>query len=50
MTALGAPDGNGPGGHVPLDPETFDIKGRWELDRGTQQLAYDMWWHLGATR
>ena len=48
MTALGAPDGNGPGGTFLLDPETFDIKGRWELDRGTQQLAYDMWWHLGC--
>jgi selenium-binding protein 1 len=48
ISALGAPDGNGPGGTFLLDPETFDIKGRWELDRGTQQLAYDMWWHLGC--
>ena len=47
MTALGAPDGNGPGGTFTLDPETFDVRGRWELDRGPQQLAYDMWWHLG---
>src|SRR6185436_5906956 len=47
MSALGAPDGNGPGGTFTLDPETFDVKGRWELDRGPQQLAYDMWWHLG---
>jgi selenium-binding protein 1 len=47
MSALGAPDGNGPGGTFVLDPETFDVKGRWELDRGPQQLAYDMWWHLG---
>jgi 56kDa selenium binding protein (SBP56) len=21
--------------------------GRWELDRGPQELAYDFWWHLG---
>ena len=48
MSALGAPDGNGPGGTFLLDPETFDVKGRWELDRGPQQLAYDMWWHLGC--
>jgi selenium-binding protein 1 len=48
MTALGAPDGNGPGGTFLLDPETFEVKGRWELDRGPQQLAYDMWWHLGC--
>ena len=47
MSALGAPDGNGPGGTFILDPETFDIRGRWELDRGPQQLAYDIWWHLG---
>jgi selenium-binding protein 1 len=30
-----------------MDPETFEIKGRWEIDRGPQQLAYDFWWHLG---
>jgi methanethiol oxidase len=48
MSALGAPDGNGPGGTFLLDPETFEVKGRWELDRGPQQLAYDMWWHLGC--
>ena len=23
------------------------MKGRWELDRGPQELAYDFWWHLG---
>jgi selenium-binding protein 1 len=48
MSALGAPDGNGPGGTFLMDPETFDIKGRWELERGPQKLAYDMWWHLGC--
>jgi methanethiol oxidase len=47
LSALGAPDGNGPGGTFILDPETFDIRGRWELDRGPQELAYDVWWHLG---
>jgi selenium-binding protein 1 len=47
MSALGAPDGNGPGGTFILDPETFDVRGRWELDRGPQELAYDVWWHLG---
>jgi selenium-binding protein 1 len=36
-----------PGGTFILDPETFDVRGRWELDRGPQQLAYDVWWHLG---
>jgi len=30
-----------------MDHETFDVLGRWEVHRGPQQLAYDMWWHLG---
>jgi selenium-binding protein 1 len=47
VSALGAPDGNGPGGTFILDPETFEIRGRWEIDRGPQELAYDIWWHLG---
>jgi selenium-binding protein 1 len=47
VSALGAPDGNGPGGTFVLDPETFEVRGRWEIDRGPQELAYDVWWHLG---
>ncbi len=47
LSALGGPDGNGPGGTFVLDPETFDVTGQWEVDRGPQQLAYDLWWHLG---
>lgn len=30
-----------------MDHETFDVRGRWEIDRGLQELAYDAWWHLG---
>jgi hypothetical protein len=30
-----------------MDHETFDVLGRWEVDRGPQELAYDLWWHLG---
>jgi len=30
-----------------LDPETFDLKGQWEVERGPQNLTYDFWWHLG---
>jgi hypothetical protein len=41
MNALGAADGNGPGGIFVLDPNTFEIRGAWEQDRGPQQLAYD---------
>jgi methanethiol oxidase len=47
VSALGAPGGDGPGGIFMMDPETFDIRGKWEIDRGPQQLAYDVWWHLG---
>ena len=47
MNALGAPGGEGPGGIFVMDPETFDISGRWEADRGPQYLSYDFWWHLG---
>jgi selenium-binding protein 1 len=47
MNALGSPDGGGPGGIFVIDPETFEIEGRWEKERGPQYLAYDFWWHLG---
>ena len=47
MNALGAPDGGGPGGILLLDHTTFEPKGKWEIDRGPQFLAYDFWWHLG---
>ena len=47
MSALGAPDGGGPGGVFLLDHESFDVLGRWEVDRGPQERAYDVWWHLG---
>ena len=30
-----------------LDHDTFDVLGRWEIDRGEQYLHYDFWWHLG---
>jgi selenium-binding protein 1 len=47
VSALGAPDGGGPGGIFLLDHESFDVLGRFEVDRGLQYLAYDFWWHLG---
>jgi selenium-binding protein 1 len=46
-SALGSPSGDGPGGIFLMDAETFELKGPWEKDRGSQQLAYDFWWHLG---
>jgi methanethiol oxidase len=47
VSALGAPDGGGPGGIFLLDHYDFNVLGRWEVDRGPQRLAYDFWWHLG---
>jgi len=48
LNALGSPEGEGPGGIFIMDPETFEVRGRWELERGPQYLAYDFWWHLGC--
>jgi selenium-binding protein 1 len=48
LNALGSADGGGPGGILMMDPETFDLRGKWELDRGPQHLSYDFWWHLGC--
>src|SRR6266550_4652942 len=47
VSALGNPDGDAPGGVFVIDHDTFAVKGRWEIDRGPQKLAYDFWWHLG---
>jgi methanethiol oxidase len=47
ISALGAPDGDGPGGVFVLDHQTFEPLGRWEVERGPQELHYDFWWHLG---
>ena len=47
VSALGNPEGDGPGGIFLLDHEDFSVKGAWESDRGPQELAYDFWWHLG---
>jgi selenium-binding protein 1 len=47
ISALGTPDGDGPGGIFMLDHDSFEVLGRWEVDRGDQYLHYDFWWHLG---
>ena len=46
-SALGSATGDGPGGVFVMDQDSFDVLGKWELDRGPQELAYDFWWHLG---
>jgi methanethiol oxidase len=47
VSALGDAEGKGPGGVFVMDHESFDVLGRWEVDRGPQRFAYDFWWHLG---
>lgn len=47
VNAIGSTSGDGPGGILLLDHDSFDVLGRWEVDRGPQYLAYDFWWHLG---
>jgi methanethiol oxidase len=46
VSALGSADGGAPGGIFIMDHDTFDVRGRWEIDRGPQSLAYDFAWHL----
>jgi selenium-binding protein 1 len=47
VSALGAPNGEGPGGIFALDHSSFEPLGRWEIDRGSQYFSYDFGWHLG---
>src|SRR6266851_918773 len=43
MSAMGSGTGGGPGGIFLLDHDSFDVLGQWEVDRGPQFLAYDIW-------
>jgi selenium-binding protein 1 len=36
----------GPPGVFIMDCESFDILGKWEIERGPQKLHYDFWWNL----
>jgi selenium-binding protein 1 len=47
LNALGSTGGDGPGGLFTLDHQSFEVRGRWEQERGPQHLAYDFAWHLG---
>jgi methanethiol oxidase len=47
VNGLGDVNGDGPGGIFRIDHETFDVEGKWEVDRGPQYLSYDFAWHLG---
>ena len=47
VSALGSADGKGPGGVFLMDHDSFEVRGRWEVERGPQHFGYDMAWHLG---
>lgn len=43
----GGKDGtDGPPGIFIMDCQTFDVIGRYEIDRGAQDKHYDFWWNL----
>ena len=43
----GGKDGtDGPPGIFIMDCQTFEVLGRWEIDRGPQTRHYDFWWNL----
>jgi len=46
LSGGGADGTNGPPGIFIMDCETFDVIGRWEIDRGSQEKHYDFWWNL----
>ena len=46
LGGAGADGTQGPAGVFLLDCENFEILGKWEIDRGPQQLHYDFWWNL----
>jgi selenium-binding protein 1 len=46
VSCLGGAGEEGPGGVALLDHNSFEVLGRWEVDRGDQYLAYDIWWHI----
>jgi selenium-binding protein 1 len=44
ISMLGNKDGDLPGGFAVLDAKTFDVLGRWEEDKGDQEMMYDFWY------
>lgn len=49
VSALGGKGPNGdesPAGIFILDCNTFEILGKWEMDRGDQIAHYDFWWNI----
>jgi selenium-binding protein 1 len=46
LGGAGADGTEGPPGIFLLDCQSFEILGKWEIERGPQKLHYDFWWNL----
>ena len=46
LGGAGADGTQGPPGIFIVDCQTFEVLGRWEIERGPQKLHYDFWWNL----
>ncbi|CAN5744431.1 selenium-binding protein SBP56-related protein [soil metagenome] len=46
LGGAGADGTEGPPGIFLLDCESFEILGKWEIERGPQKMHYDFWWNL----
>jgi methanethiol oxidase len=44
IAMLGDANGDGPGGFAVLDAKDFKVLGRWEEDKGSQEMMYDFWY------
>ncbi|XP_031949364.1 methanethiol oxidase-like isoform X5 [Corvus moneduloides] len=44
ISTLGDPAGNGKGGFILLDAETFEVKGTWEKGEEAPPMGYDFWY------
>ncbi|XP_013911272.1 PREDICTED: selenium-binding protein 1-like [Thamnophis sirtalis] len=44
ISTMGDPSGNGKGGFVLLDGETFEVKGNWEKGSKVPPFGYDFWY------
>uniref|UniRef100_A0A8C4Q0N9 Methanethiol oxidase n=2 Tax=Eptatretus burgeri TaxID=7764 RepID=A0A8C4Q0N9_EPTBU len=44
LSSIGDPSGNGKGGFILLDGETFDVKGTWEKEGESAPFGYDFWY------
>ncbi|XP_065064075.1 methanethiol oxidase-like [Rhopilema esculentum] len=44
ISGMGDREGNGKGGFLLLDGQTFDVKGKWEKDGSEIPFGYDFWY------